>query len=90
MCTVLLPPGGNPIAVNKYIMLERPEHGTWHYPIYRTRFRRCGTSCGGETYTFTTQGGRVVETLHLKPSATLAISRNHGNVSWTPDRVLGA
>ena len=27
MCTVLLPPGGYPIAVNKYIISQHPEDG---------------------------------------------------------------
>jgi len=28
MCTVLLPPGDNPIAVNKYINIKKAAHDT--------------------------------------------------------------
>jgi hypothetical protein len=34
MCTVLLPPGVNPIAANKYIILTEAEEGDKHMNMY--------------------------------------------------------
>ena len=52
MSTVILPPGGNPIAVNKYIIYRTIYHIIYHITSYHNKIPEDNTRKEADIHTF--------------------------------------